>query len=416
LSSSQAKGVKVGYLSSRYPAVSHTFIVREVAALRAVGVDVRTMSVHRAHPDHLLTDQERVADRETFAILPIPPGRLIKSHLRSFASSPIRYLACLGRTLRNGAPGVRGRLWQVFYFAEAIVLHEYCEREGIRHLHAQFADVATDVAQAVATRGGRGWSWSLALHGPVEFLDVQRNRLPQKVADAVVVRTISHFGRSQVLALLDEEKWQKVHMVRVGVDLSKYPAAVQPPPDGSLQILCVGRLIALKGQSLLIQAALELDQQGIGVRVTFVGDGPRRAALTRQAKKLGLADRVEFLGAVGQDELPRLYAAAHVFCLPSLAEGLPVVLMEAMATERPVVTSAIMGIGELVTDQINGRLVPPGSLPDLVDALAALAADPSARKRMGQAGRRKVVEEYDVRRSAEQLRLMFDVVDSGPAA
>ncbi|HEX3678580.1 MAG TPA: glycosyltransferase family 4 protein [Galbitalea sp.] len=370
------------------------------------------MTIHRAKPGELLTDDDRTADGETFAVLPISPGRLVRCHLGSFGHSPAGYISAFLRSQRDSAPGIRARVWQLFYFAEAIVVHAHCERTGIRHLHAQFADVATDVARIVTWRGGRGWSWSMALHGPVEFFDVQRNRLPDKVGDAMLVRTISYFGRSQVMACVDEQHWHKVHMVRAGLDLSDYPV-MEHPPNGDLRILCVGRLIPFKGQSLLIEAVAELKRRGVLTRAVLAGDGPNRAKLSRLATRLGVGDRIELTGALGQNELPRRYAEAHVFCLPSFAEGLPVVLMEAMATGRPVVATSIMGVGELVTDRVHGRLVLPGSVEDLVNALAELAGDESARKLMGAAGRQRVVKEYDVRASAAQLREIFAATVSG---
>jgi colanic acid/amylovoran biosynthesis glycosyltransferase len=399
--------ITIGYLASHYPAVSHTFIRREVAALRAAGVDVRTLSIHRASPDDLLTAVDRDADRETFAVLPVPLGRLTRCHVVSFCKSPAQYLSALARSQRASSPGLRARLWQFFYFAEAIVLHEHCEAAGVRHLHAHFADVATDVARIVTWRGGRSWSWSMALHGSVEFYDVQRNRLPEKIADAVLVRTISYFGRSQVLACVDEEHWPRVHMVRTGVDIAAYPAVEPPPADGEVRILCVGRLMAAKGQSLLIESVAELRRRGIQATAVIVGEGPNRARLEKLARLLGMDEHVKLTGALGQDQVSARYAECHIFCLPSFAEGLPVVLMEAMATGRPVVATSVMGIGELVTDRVHGRLVTPGCVNELTDALQELAEDEEARRRMGAAGRTRVLEHFDVQRSASQLRAIF---------
>ena len=376
------------------------------------GVDVRTLTIHRAEPAQLLTEDDRSADRETFAVLPISAGELVSCHLRSFWRSPFRYLSAFLRSQNASAPGLRARLWQLFYFAEAIVVHAHCQRTRIRHLHAHFADVATDVARIVTWRGGRGWSWSMALHGPVEFFDVEGNRLPQKVMDALLVRTISHFGRSQVLACVDEQYWHKVHMVRAGLDLSVYPAR-EHPPDGELRILCVGRLIPFKGQSLLIEAVAELGRRGIPARAVFAGDGPNRAKLARLARRRGVANRIELPGKVGQDDLPELYAGAHVFCLPSFAEGLPVVLMEAMATGRPVVaTRSWAWVSWSQTGFTAGWCLRAAST-ELVDALAELADDAETRRRMGAAGRQRVVEDYDVRVSAEQLREIFTAVVTG---
>jgi glycosyltransferase involved in cell wall biosynthesis len=403
--------MKIAYLSSHYPAVSHTFVWREVQALRRLGLDVETLSVHAAAPDQLLTDDDREAARTTFAALPISAIALIGTHARAFGRHPGRYASTLARAWRMARPGVRGRVWQLFYFAEAIVLHAHCERRGVRHVHAQFADVATDVALLVAHHGGSDWSWSMAVHGPVEFYDVPGSRLAAKARDARFVQAISHFGRSQLLTLLEESEWGKVHVVRCGVEPAIYapPRAARPAGD-ELRVLCVGRLVSLKGQSLLVEAIGELARRGIRARVILVGEGPKRAALEQLAVERGVADRVQLLGSVGQDTIREHYLAADVFCLPSFAEGVPVVLMEAMALELPVVTTRIMGIPELVEDGVHGRLVAPGSLPELVDALAALAADPQRRAEMGRAGRRRVLAEFDVDRSAPKLAELFAAV------
>jgi glycosyltransferase involved in cell wall biosynthesis len=397
----------IGYLASHYPAVSHVFTLREVTALRRLGVDVETLSIHAAPPDQLLAAADREAARTTFAVLPISPLRLVGIHLRAFVTGPWRYLATLVRAWRLSAPGLRAHLWQLFYFAEAMVVYDHCRSAGIRHLHAQFADVATDVALLVSHRGGEGWSWSLALHGPVEFSDVTLNRISAKVKDARFVQAISHFGRSQVLAQVEEEQWDKVHVVRCGIDPTVYTPARPPRPAAELRVLCVGRLFQHKGQTILMEAVADLRRRGVPVRAIFIGDGPRRAALARLAVERGVAEHVDFLGAVGQDEIGSHYASADVVCVTSFAEGLPVVLMEAMALERPVVATAIMGVPELVEDGVSGLLVPPGSVTHLAEALASLAADPERRAEMGRAGRRKVLADYDVRRSAEQLQALF---------
>jgi glycosyltransferase involved in cell wall biosynthesis len=398
----------IGYIASHYPAVSHSFVLREVSALRRLGVALRTISIWRTKPEELLSDADRQAAATTFAALPIAPLRLLGAHARNLARGPWRYVSTLLRALRLSAPGARAHLWQLFYFAEAIVVFEHCLHSGIRHLHAQFADSATDVALLVSHRGGSGWSWSLAVHGPVEFYNVEGYRLPAKLTDATFVQAISHFGRSQLLTLLEEDRWDKVHVVHCGVDPEVYlPQGPPPHADGELRILCVGRLVNLKGQSLLVRAASRLRERGVDVRVVLIGDGPKRRELERLARELGVDDRVELLGSVGQAEIRNYYEAADLFCLPSFAEGVPVVLMEAMALERPVVTSMIMGIPELVEDGVSGLVVPPGDLDRLVAALERLAGDPQLRARMGRAGRAKVLAEFDVRASALRLRELF---------
>jgi glycosyltransferase involved in cell wall biosynthesis len=403
-----AAPMRIGYLTSRYPAVSHSFVMREVEAVRRAGVEVRTLSIHRA-PDHeLLSDADREAQRTTFSVLPISPLQLVARHVRAFATRPRRYLATVAHALRLSPPGLRGKLFQVFYFAEAIVLWTRCERDGVRHIHAQFADAATDAAMLAAHFGGPEWSWSLAVHGPVEFYNVRLYRLAEKLESARLAIAISDFGRSQLMTLLPAEQWPKLHVVHCGVEPSVYAPVDGRDNGGGFEILCVGRLIDLKGQTVLVDAVAALRQAGVDARATLVGDGPRRADLERRARELGVADHVTLAGSVGQDRIREYYARAHVFCLASFAEGVPVVLMEAMAMGVAVVTTRIMGVPELVEHERTGLLVRPGRPDELVLALQRLAGDPEERDRLGAAGRQKVLQEYDVARSGEQLRAIFE--------
>lgn len=410
--------MRIGYLTSRYPAVSHAFLVREVRALRAAGVEVETLSIRRAADAELLSATDREENGTTFAVLPIPVTRLVAIHLSAFAGRPGRYLRTLVRALALAPPGLRGALWQLFYFAEAIVLWDHCRRAGVRHVHAQFADAATDAAMLLAHFGGPGWSWSLAVHGPVEFYDVRLYRLAEKLRSARLAVAISDFGRSQLMTLVPEERWADLHVVRCGIEPDVFDVVDRSDREGGdVEVLCVGRLIELKGQSLLVEAVAELRDRGVSVRATLVGDGPKRGDLARLARRRGVGDAVTFAGAVGQDAIREHYARADVFCLPSFAEGVPVVLMEAMAVGLPVVTTRIMGIPELVEDGVSGSLVAPGRLDELVRALEALAGDAGLRARLGAAGRAKVVSDYDVRRSGERLAaILGDALQSTEAS
>lgn len=408
--------MRVAYLVGHYPAVSHTFILREVAELRRLGVDVRTISIHRAGEADLLSEADRREDASTFAVLPTSVPRLLSAHLRAFAAGPLAYLRTLAYALRTSAPGLRARLWRLFYFAEAMIAWGHCRTAGVRHLHAQFADTATDVALLVARfenarRGARArppFGWSLAVHGPVEFYNVDQYALPAKLSAARFAVAISDFGRSQLMTLAPRDRWQDIHVVHCGVDPSVYvppPAREQRDP---LTILTVGRLVPKKGLPVLLEALRDLRVRGLPVRLAVVGDGPARAEFEAHARTLGVADHVEFAGSVGQDEIRARYATADVFCLPSFAEGIPVVLMEAMAMELPVVTTTIMGIPELVADGVHGRLVPPGRPDRLADALAELlAATPEQRAEMGRAGRERVLAAFDVREEARRLQRAF---------
>jgi glycosyltransferase involved in cell wall biosynthesis len=324
----------------------------------------------------------------------------------------MRYVATLARAFRRANPGLRGRLWGLFYFAEAMPVWRAARRQGVSHLHAVFGDVASDVALLVNHYAGDGCTWSMAIHGPDEFYDVSRANLADKVAASRFVVAISDFGRSQLMTVADESRWEDIYVVRCGLDPDAFSLddlAEQrraPSPDGQ-HIVCVGRLIHVKGQALLIEAVAELRNRGLNVRATLVGAGPKRADLEQLARQLGIDDRVVFSGAVGQDQIQSVYRSADVFCLPSLAEGLPVVFMEAMALGIPVVASRITGVPELVENDRTGLLVTPARLDLLADALERLLRDPTLRERLASEGRKKVLAEFDVNSSAARLREIF---------
>jgi colanic acid/amylovoran biosynthesis glycosyltransferase len=410
------EGVAVAYVIGRYPAVSHAFVQREVLALRDAGARVETVSIHQARPEDALSAADRAEAEGTYALLPARLGALLAAHL-SALTSPAAYLSTLAHALRSGPAGLKGRIWQLFYFVEAIMLWRHCRRRRVRHLHAHHLNQASDAAMlavryANAAGAAPRWTWSFTMHGPNELYDVSRFRLAEKAASAATVVCISDFARSQVMGFAPEEAWPRLHVVHCGLDPTEFdgdgdgeaPAAA----DGdAFRVLCVGRLVAFKGQALLIEAIASMRRSGSDARLTLIGDGPSRHDLERRAHELGLDDAVTVAGAVGQDEIRAHYAAASAFCLPSFAEGVPVVLMEAMAMRLPVVTTRVMGISELVDDGDSGLLIRPGRIDELTNALGRLARDPQLRERLGDRGREKVVAEFDVRDSGVQLAQLF---------
>lgn len=409
--------MRIAYLVSRYPYVSHTFILREVLALRRAGADVQTFSVRRVGPEHLLSQDDRDAFATTHALVPPRALSLISAHLAALVRRPAAYLATLRLALSLRARGARAALWQVFYFGEAVSMWRECDRRGIRHIHAHHANVASDVALLAARLGGDDWSWSFTMHGPTELFDVREHRLPQKVERARFVACISDYTRSQLMGLVGSRHRERLHVVHCGLDMSRFDLVERPARSGS-HILTVGRAVPVKGQALLIEAVARLAARVVQVRLTVVGDGPELPELRALAGRLGVADRVTFAGAVGQDEIRSLYAAADAFVLASFAEGLPVVLMEAMATGLPVVASRITGIPELVGSE-SGVLVTPGRTDELADALErVLTAPPEQRAAMGRAGRERVVDGFDVERTAQQLLELLDgsLADTEPDA
>jgi glycosyltransferase involved in cell wall biosynthesis len=403
--------VRLAYVVSRFPSISHVFILREVLALRRAGAEVRTFTIRRAGDRELLSEADRREDAATFVVVPPRPAALLGAHLRALLGRPDRYLATLLEAVRLRGRGPRSLLWQVFYFGEAAIVWRECERLGIRHLHAHHANVGSDVALLASRLGGDGWSWSFTMHGPTELFDVREHRLAQKVERAAFVACISDYARSQLMGLVGREHWDRLHVVHCGLDVSAFDLVERPARERDPEILTVGRVVPVKGQSLLVEALAELRRRGVGARLAIVGEGDGLPELRAVAERLGVADRVELAGAVGQDDIRERYARADVFALPSFAEGLPVVLMEAMATGLPVVASRITGVPELVQDGVSGLLVAPGRADELADALERLLGEPRQRRlEMGRAGRAKVVAEFDEDRSAQELLALFESI------
>lgn len=403
----------IACLCNRYPAISMTFVQREVQGLRSLGIPVRTLSIRAPLPGHLISAADREAARSTYAVLPPRWTHLVRANVRAFIMSPWRYWRTLAFSLRLSSGGPRASLWRIFYFIESMIIWDQCRTDGVRHIHTHFANVATDVAMLCAyfaDRPADPWSWSFTLHGPVEFYDVYRVQLSEKIRRARLVICISDFARSQAMAWSQEAEWEKLHVVHCGVNPVEWrtPTIGGPPQalgtgSGRLRVLSVGRLIALKGHAILIDAVAELRASGQEIEVGLVGDGPCRGALEKQARRLGVADLVHFAGSVGQDDIRDYFADADVFCLASFAEGVPVALMEAMAMELPVVTTTVMGITELVEDGVSGLLMPPGRADALGALLRRLAENPALRQKLGRAGREKVIAEFDAASSAERL-------------
>ncbi len=414
--------MNIAYLCSAYPAISHTFILREVEALRRLGTRITTFSIRPTSTDQLLSARDRAAAKTTITILPFR-RRQLWAQLRLALRSPRAYVDNLRLALRLAPPGLRGRLWQLFYFVESVVLWNECRKRGIRHIHVHLANAAADIAMLAAEIGSavepsRPWGWSFTMHGPTEFYDLRHFRLTEKVRSARFVVCISDFARSQLMGLTDPDTWDRLHVIHVGIPVEQFTRRAEQNGAGhngagsngsghAPTVLYIGRLVPEKGQAVLLEAVAELAARGIEFELALAGEGSLRPELERIAARLGIAERVAFLGAVGQGELRDLYERAAVFCLPSFAEGVPVVLMEAMAMGVPVVTTRIAGIPELVVDGHSGVLVAPGRVDEVAGSLSHLLEDAELRRRLGRNGREAVIRGFDAESSAAQLQALY---------
>jgi glycosyltransferase involved in cell wall biosynthesis len=394
----------LAYLTGEYPRATDTFIQREVAALRAQGFEVLTCSVRKTGAEHHVGPEQREEARRTFHILDRArsPLRLASDHLKALAASPVRYFSGLKLTVKTSPPGLKAFIYQLFYFLEAVVLAEHLKREGVVHLHNHIATASCTVAMLASEVSGIPYSFTI--HGPGIFFEPVHWRIDEKTARASFVACISDFCRSQVMMFSGRAHWNKLHIVHCGVQPERYDGERR---GSGQRLLFVGRLAGVKGVSVLFEALESIAPRFPDLQLTLIGDGLERADLEKEAQARGLGGAVTFAGYRSQAEVAEALREADMLILPSFAEGVPVVLMEAMAAGIPVVTTRVAGIPELVEDGVSGLLVPPGDTDALADAISALLADPARRARMGEKGRAKVVSEFNLDYEAAWLGELF---------
>ncbi|MBZ5609588.1 MAG: glycosyltransferase family 4 protein [Acidobacteriia bacterium] len=382
--------VQIAYLVSQYPAVSHTFILREIQGLRRLGFDIRVASVRAAdRPLEFLTAEEREEQRATFYIKPAGVASALAANLRTLLRRPLAYAGALAYAAHLGF-----EIKNLLYFAEAVVFADWMWRQRLSQVHMHFSTTVGLLARRVAPM-----RTSATIHGSDEFIDPEGFHLRQKIRVFDLVCAISEFGRSQLMRFSEPADWDKLRVARLGVDPEIYaprPFRYNPSP---FEIICVGRLAPVKGQLVLIAALDRLMRAGRSVRLRLVGDGEDRTNLENEAARRGLNAHVIFEGRQNADRIRDLYAQADVFALASFAEGIPVVLMEAMAMEIPCVATWITGIPELIRNEVDGLLAPPSNDEALASALARLMDDAELRLRLGKSARRRVLEQYDLNRN-----------------
>lgn len=392
---------KIGYLISQYPAVNHTFILREVLALRRQGMELQTVSIRRSdRPLEALSPDEAAEFRRTFSVIGEGALHAVAVNLRVALRRPLAYLRGLGYAwkLTRGTPKLVVRY--TLYFIEAVVAGDFFERQGVRHFHTHFSTTVALLLSRVFPL-----SYSMTIHGPTEFDNVVGFHLAEKVAGAAFVSTISHYASSQVMRASDPAHWHNVIALRLGVDPEEFQARPAPvrSPGEPYRLIFVGRLAPAKAQFILIEAVALLRSRGRSVTLTLVGEGPARAGLEAMVKERNLGNEVRLAGACNHDRVAAFYQQSDAFVLGSFAEGVPVVLMEAMAMELPCIATWVAGIPELIGNEVDGLLVAPADPVALADAIVRLMDDAALAQRLGAAGRQKVVNKYNLDHNTERL-------------
>ena len=398
----------VAYLVNQYPKVSHSFIRREIAALEACGVQVERFSI-RPCPDRLVDEADLAELARTRVILAVGLVKLLGALGRGALARPRDFLRALALAVKMGWRSDRGLARHLAYLAEAVVLRDWLAAAGATHVHAHFASNPAAVAMLCHALGGPPYSFTV--HGPDDYDRALFLSLDQKIARARAVVAVSDYGRSQLYRWCDPRQWPKIRLIRSGIDATFLAAPPTPLPSAP-RLVCVGRLSPEKGQAFLLDAVAQVIAEGAPCELTLVGDGPSRPALEAQIKRLKLEGAVEMTGWVSGAEVRRRMLAARLVVLPSLAENLPMVFMEALALGRPVISTYIGGIPELVEPRVCGWLTPAGSSEALVAALREALHTPIDRlAEMGREGARRVAQRHDARQVA---RALIDLFQSAP--
>lgn len=399
--------MRVAYFTNQYPKVSHSFIRREILALERQGVDVARFALRGWSEE--LVDPDDLAEREkTHYLLRGGLGALLPATIRQLLSTPVLFLQGVRMALRLSRWSDRPALYHLVYLAEACELVARCRQQGVEHLHVHFGTNPTEVALLARLMGGPAYSFTV--HGPDEFDRPLGLHLREKIEAASHVVAISSYGRSQLYRWVGHSHWHKIQVVHCGLETAFFDPPPTEPIPTTPRLVCVGRLCEQKGQLLLLDALRRLRDRGDDFQLVLAGDGEMRPELEAFIALHKLQDQISITGWISSERVKQELLAARTMVLASFAEGLPVVIMEAMALGRPVLSTSIAGIPELVRHGVDGWLVPAGDVDALVETLGSALATPTAQlEQMGLAARDRVIERHSIDTEAAKLKRLFSV-------
>lgn len=390
---------RIAYLLHRFPGITDTFIRREIRSLQKAGTDVQIISVWKPQEsDTTPAILEEWRDHTQF-LLPNSFVSIARILCTSALLSPVRFLSALRLATATSQPGFRGFIYQIFYFVEAVLAAATLQKSGILHVHNHFGDHGGIITMLAAKLAGT--TYSISFHGPHVFVDGKYGRIKEKVSGAHFTRSISYFCRSQLILLSEYADLGSFKVIHCGLDLSKYQFRL--PRKEVEQIFCAARLAPEKGLEFLLLALKLLCDLNYNVEIRLAGDGPSRIALETTAQDLGISGRVQFLGYLSEERVTQELRSADLYILPSLAEGLPISAMEAMAVGVPVIATNIAGTSELIKNETTGLLVRPSDAKAIADAIVRMIEDHGFRLQAAELGRKKVEEEFDVDKESAKL-------------
>jgi glycosyltransferase involved in cell wall biosynthesis len=396
----------IAYIINQYPKVSHSFIRREILALEKAGTPVVRIAM-RGWSEPLVDPVDVSECERTHFVLRHGLLPCFFALILMCLSHPIRLFRALFNLVALNSKSEASLLRHIVYLAEACSCVSVLRRENITHLHAHFGTNAAEVALQCATLYEIPFSFTV--HGSEEFDKPRALGLPYKIKKAAFVVAISSFSRSQLYRHTGVYEWDKIKLIRCGVDLDFFKDSIKTV-NLSNRLVCVGRLCEQKGQMLLLKALQILQKESIDFYMVFAGDGEMRSVLEEKITDLGLSDKVKITGWLSSSQVREEILDARALILPSFIEGLPVVIMEAMTLHRLVVSTHVAGIPELIESGVSGLLVAPGDVLQLVDVLKkTLLLDAQDLTSMTNHAYRQVRHFHDIDTEALKLLTLFNM-------
>jgi len=402
--------MKIGYFTNQYPKVSHSFIRREILALEKMGTSISRYALKSDRNE--LIDQNDIEEyKKTKYILSTSKLNIIKVCILRFIKNPLLWINAFLLTNKMGYKSERGLFRHYIYFLEACILSEWVEKDNIQHLHAHFGTNSASIS--LLTSKLSEVPYSFTVHGPEEFDKPNFISLPEKIKNAAFVVAISSFGKSQLFRLVHNEYWEKIKVVHCGLEASFYESNGQKYQNNNdnndnTQIICIGRLCEQKGQVLLLDALNIVKKRNIDFNIKLIGDGEMRPEIENKIDQYKLANNVTITGWMNSVQIKHEVQKSQFTVLPSFAEGLPVVIMESMSLEKPVISTYIAGIPELIENDVNGWMVPAGDTEQLADTIQkVLSKDSNTLKEIGIKAREKVIKRHNIDIEAKKLQSHF---------
>lgn len=403
---------RIAYFVNQYPAVSHSFIRREIHGLEERGYEVLRVALYGWNTE-LVDEVDEVERKATRYVLQGGLLKLVGSALKLALHRPRKFVSGFRLAVQMSRKRGKPLAYHLAYLAEACRMAPWLEEHQAEHVHAHFGTNSAEVVMLAHSLGGPPYSFTV--HGPDEFDMPDALGIGEKVGRSAFTVAITSYARAQLYRWVDYSSWDKVKVVHCGLE-DEFFGTKQVPIPSEQRFVCIGRLSEQKGQMLLVRAVRELVDEGRDLHVVIVGGGPMYSQIESLIDALGVTKHITLTGAVPSEELKRHILESRALVLPSFAEGLPMVIMEAMGLRRPVLSTYVAGIPELVQPGLNGWLVPAGSVDALVQGLREAIETPrEILCSMGEAAYERVRIRHSLNTQAEILDALIEdsVVQSG---